>query len=204
MEIWLKCGKEEIQLPILPPTFEVSLDTGHGSITVHTFGEVLLLGKRGLKTLELSSFFPGQEYNFAQYKKDRAPIKYVNKINGWLEKVIRVIITGSNVNRRFVITAFKYSEDSTVDVNYTLSLKEYRMPTLKSKRSQKDKDKTYTVKKGDTLKSIAKKMTGSSKNASNIYKKNKSIIEKAAKKHKRLSSKNGKYLYPGTKLVIPK
>jgi len=201
MEIWFACEKEEIQLPILPPSFAVSVGGGHQTIVIHTYGEVLLMGKRGLKTLEISSFFPGQDYPFAVYPKDREPAEYVKKINGWLQKTVHVTITAANIDTDFVITSFQYSENSVNDIEFTISFMEYRMPGIK--RKTKKKAKTYTVKKGDTLKTIAKKTTGSSSNASKIYKKNKSVIEKAAKKRKKKSSKNGKFLYPGTKLVIP-
>ena len=29
MEIWLKCGKDSIQLPILPASYNVTRDAGH-------------------------------------------------------------------------------------------------------------------------------------------------------------------------------
>ena len=86
-------------------------------------------------------------------------------------------------------------------------------PSSKNKKSS-SKPKTYTVKKGDTLKKIAKKYLGSASKSKDLYKKNKKVIENAFKKWKKeqnkkkkgsvkaKNSQNGKYLVKGTKLVL--
>lgn len=68
--------------------------------------------------------------------------------------------------------------------------------------TKKPKKSSYTVKSGDTLKGISKKMYGTQNYASKIYSWNKSAIEKAAKKHDKKSSSKGKYIYKGTKLSL--
>ncbi len=57
MEIWLKCGKDSIQLPILPASYNVTRDAGHETVNVQNLGDVTILGKRGLSSIELESFF---------------------------------------------------------------------------------------------------------------------------------------------------
>lgn len=57
MEIWLKCGKDSIQLPILPASYNVTRDAGHETVNVQNLGDVTILGKRGLSSIELSPFF---------------------------------------------------------------------------------------------------------------------------------------------------
>lgn len=86
-------------------------------------------------------------------------------------------------------------------VDYATAKKKGKVST-KTKVTKKPKKKTYTVKAGDTLKSISKKMYGTQKNAGKIYAWNKKAIEKAAKKHGKKSSKKGKYIYKGTKLKL--
>ena len=231
MEIWLKNGTDAIQLPILPSSFTVSVENSHQTVNVQTKGDVTILGKTGLKTVELTSFFPGQDYPFSAYAKDRDPYDYIKKILGWQEKAVRLTITGTNINLQTTIQSFSYGEpDPSGDVEFSLSLQEYRKPTYtkpskekktnknKSKekktnkkktanKEKKNKSKNYTVKKGDTLRSIAKKYYGDSSKYMKIYNANKSTIEKTAKKKGKKSSTNkgvkGWWIFPGTKLVIP-
>ena len=232
MEIWLNNGNDKIRLPILPSSFEVESSQQNISENVHRKGEVNLLGKRNLKTIEISSFFPNHDYPFCQYHGFQKPYIYVKKIEGWKDSNVtpRLIITGeADINMEVSIENFKYGEnDATGDVNFTINLKEYIVVKY-SKPAKKTNTKTgkkvnkkaattlrsilnklknggtiYKVKKGDTLLKIAKKKTGKSSNWTKIYNLNKKTIEKAAKKHKRKSSSKGKYLYAGTKLVIPK
>lgn len=87
-----------------------------------------------------------------------------------------------------------------------LSLGLDKYPGRAKGKTGKAINKTYTVKKGDTLKGIAKKLLGDSSYDQLIYKQNKTVIEKAAKAHKKRSSKRkgvpGGWLYEGTKLKI--
>lgn len=46
MEIWLKCGKDSIQLPILPASYNVTRDAGHETVNVQNLGDVTILGKK--------------------------------------------------------------------------------------------------------------------------------------------------------------
>lgn len=224
MEFWLKQGTDALRLPINPPSFEVGLGNSHQTVNVQTKGDVSILGKKGLRTVEISSFFPGQDYPFAEYAKDREPYDYVNKLLTWQEKEVQLTITGTNINFSANILSFSYGEpDGTGDVGYALSMQEYRKPTYtapkkstgkknkknaKTTKTTKAKPKNYTVKKGDTLRSIAKKYYGSGSKHSKIYKANKNVIEKTAKKKGKKSSSNkglkGYWIFPGTKLVIPK
>ena len=227
MEIWLNNGNDKIRLPILPSSFKIGTSQNNTSKNVHRKGEINLLGERNLETVELSSFFPAQEYDFCQYKGfNTNPYTYINKIKNWKENKITpsLVITGrEDFNKYVSIESLEYGEeDGSGDVAFTLNAKEYvtvsysetkkktsggKKVTKKSGKKRKTKStKTvkYTVKSGDTLQKIAKKKTGKSANASKIYAKNKSVIERAAKKHGRKSSSKGRYLYAGTKLVIAK
>ncbi len=239
MEIWLtKEGdasgtlkKTAVWLPILPPAFSVSLDNLHQTVDVHTRGEVTILGKRGLKNLELSSFFPAQDYPFASYRKNQEPYSYVKRLLAWQDDPVRVTITGTNINDLMIFTSFSYGEpDSTGDIEYTMSLQEYRPPkyTKPAKKTRTGKTavkigdgtmgtasrsvktttvKTYTVMKGDSLPGLAKKFYGSGSQADKLYNANKSTIEAAAQKNGfACSAQNGVdgwRLFSGTRLVVP-
>lgn len=212
----------------MPSSYKIGTSQQNTSENVHRKGEVNILGERTLETIEISSFFPAQEYNFCQYKGfNTNPYTYINKIKKWArdKTTPTFIMTGNvNFNKAVSIESLEYGEeDGTGDVTFTLSLKEYRTvsysvakkktsngkkvnkkTTSKKRNSKTVKTVKYTVKKGDTLSKIAKKQTGKSSNWKKIYNKNKKVIENAAKKHKRKSSSNGRWIYPGTKLVIEK
>lgn len=193
MQIYLieekKRKKDNIKfrLPVLPPSIEIGNTMLNTTVNIINLGEVNLIGKKGLTTVTLSSFFPNHKYMFAQYKKNlRSPSESVHLIQSWMNNPIKVIIT-SMLNMEMTIESFTYSQqDSSGDINYTIELKEYKKPKLKIKKSKsnntvnkksktvqsvetKRKTKnvestTYIVKSGDTLSTIAKKLTGSSSN----------------------------------------
>lgn len=62
--------------------------------------------------------------------------------------------------------------------------------------------RTYRVKQGDTLKSIAKDLQVKG-GAPRLYAVNRVIITRAAKRHNHPSPRTTQKLYPGTTLVIP-
>lgn len=228
MEIHLTSSKKDLRFPVLPDKFEVQSSQQNETVTVHTVGEVNLLGKRGLKTIELSSFFPNQNYSFSYNKNRKEPYKYIKLLTTWKDKgtILDLTITETNINFDVTIESLVYSEnDSSGDVNYTISLKEYRALTRTNKHDKGAGSGKYKVKKGDTLKKIAKKTMGKASYSKKIYGKNKKTIENAVKKYvkkenaarkkynkkhspkkKMLNWKNsqkGKRLIPGTILIIP-
>lgn len=90
---------------------------------------------------------------------------------------------------------FKKSESSTTTKKATV--------TQKRDTTTTPKNKTYTVKQGDTLWDIARVHLGNGSKWTSIYSLNKAAIEAAAKKYGRSSSSNGWWIYPGTVLKLP-
>ena len=99
MEYWLKNKDKSIQLPIRPASFNVTFENTHQTVNVQTRGDVTILGKKGLKAYTIESFFPTQDYPFADYAKDRNPWEYVKEILGWQETPIQFIITKTKINK---------------------------------------------------------------------------------------------------------
>lgn len=210
MEIWLKQGDEELRLPILPPSYELSYQQNNTEVNISNYGTVNLIGKRGLGTTTLSSFFPKRKYSAVQYKGFPKPKECVDLIESWRDIPVKYLVAGKGINLNMTIEQFTYSEqDATGDIYYTIQLKEYRIPKLTVKKTAKTADKTtkkiatvenakrvnktvkttqYTVKQGDTLCSIAKKLTGDSNNYRAIANQN--------------NIKNPNKIYVGQKLVI--
>ncbi len=195
MEIWLKQGREELRLPVLPSSYELNYSQKNTEVNITNFGTVNLIGNRNLATAELEAFFPNKNYNFIQYKGFPKPNICVEMIKKWMQAPVRYIVTGAKINLLMTIEEFTYSEqDGSGDIYYTLSLKEYRVSKAIPQKRQPDKTSkkinkvaaqretkkvsstTYTVKPGDSLSIIAKRLTGSANNWRAIYNQNKSVV----------------------------
>lgn len=210
MEIWLKQGNKKFRFAVLPSEYELTSESNNTQVVVNALGEINLLGKRKLKNVSFSSFFPKRKYSFCQYSRFPTPKETVNIIEEMKNNgILRLTMTGTPVNMECTIESFVWGEnDGTKDINFTLEFKEYRKVKVKVKekkeelpnavtpaatdRTAKDvKSTTYTVKSGDNLSKIAKNLTGNSANWNAIYEQNKSTI-----------GGNPNLIKPGQQLVI--
>ncbi len=207
MEFWLIQGTEKFQLPIPPKDYTVTKTANNATFNVENIGEVSFIGKSNLTTLPaIETFFPKRNYSFCQYSTFPTPNDCVALINKWINsgKPIRYTVTGTSINMECTIESFEYKEqDGTGDIFFTLELKEYRRIILQTNTATTNStSKTlkrvvtiktpsvYTVKKGDTLSLIAKKVYGNSNRWKDLYNKNKSKI------------KNPNMIYPGQVLAV--
>ena len=204
MEMYLKKDDKDIfRFPVLPSAINVQDYAITNDSNITGLGDVTVFGGKGLRTTEISSFFPNpkRKYSFVSYTDYPKQYDCVNKIKKWMDKgeVLRFIVTGTEINFQVRITDFEYSEqDGTRDVYFTINLKEYRKIKIssttpkKKKTDNKDrtdtketdnkpKQKTYTVKSGDTLYDIAKKHYGKGSDYKKIIEKNKTKYPSLAK-----------------------
>lgn len=204
MEMYLKKDDKDIfRFPVLPSAINVQDYAITNDSNITGLGDVTVFGGKGLRTIEISSFFPNpkKKYRFVNYTDYPKQYDCVTKIKKWMDKgeVLRFIVTGTEINFQVRITDFEYSEqDGTRDVYFTINLKEYRKIKIssttpkKKKTDNKDrtdtketdnkpKQKTYTVKSGDTLYDIAKKHYGKGSDYKKIIEKNKTKYPSLAK-----------------------
>lgn len=126
--VYLQSASGKIQLPVPPESFEVSVQQKNSTVSVNNLGDLNMLGKTGLFTISLSSFFPNQQYSFCQCTPD-SPYNYIKTIEGWRTsgKPARITISDTPINYSVTIENFKWGErDGTGDVYFTLDLKEYK------------------------------------------------------------------------------
>lgn len=213
MEIWLN----NISIPVLPSEYQVQSSQNNQSETIIGIGEVSLKGKRNLMTISFSSFFPlRRNSSYCRRGSILKPLQYVDAIERMKQTgTVKLVITGSPIRMDCTIESFEWGEnDGTGDIFYSISFKEYRnVGASKSSVAQdglgesaspadganketartvpKVSTQEYIVKKGDTLTSIAKRLTGSS-NWKPIYTANRAVI-----------GGNPNRIKVGQKLVIP-
>ena len=185
MEIYLGTDNDKIRFPVVPPSIGVNRSNNIDAESVIKLGEVPIFNGTSLKTIEFTSLFPNQEYNFCDYTGFMKPYEFSEKIQKWMYegKPLRIIVTDSPTNMQCLIQQFDTVEqDGTRDLYFTLNLLEYRpieVPNLSSSNTSSNSNntqntsrpnevntnsnnqqKTHKVVKGDTLYDIAKKYYG--------------------------------------------
>ena len=206
MEIYLGTDNDKIRFPVVPPSIGVNRSNNIDTQAVIKLGEVPIFNGTSLKTIELTSFFPNQEYSFCDYTGFMKPYEFSEKIQKWMYegKPLRIIVTDSPTNMQCLIQQFDTVEqDGTRDLYFTLNLLEYRpieVPNLSNSNTSSNSNntqntsrpnevntnsnnqqKTHKVVKGDTLYDIAKKHYGNGNLYTKIKEANKSKYPSLAK-----------------------
>ena len=204
-------------MPVTPESFDVSCGYDHQTVNINGLGEVLLRGKRNLRTVSWSSFFPRQHYDFCQVPEADLidPRWYIAFLLLAEENDLDIKVTISDfISIPVVISSFDHGQDDgTGDVNYSITLTEVRDVDTPNAAKQTAKRPTkkvtshmYKWKKGDTWKKVAKKETGKSDNWKKLRKANIKRIDKAAmeytKKHPRVKKVKETTVLIGVKVLI--
>lgn len=196
MEFWLSYNNfaEKLQLPVPPPEYHCATSNQNETVNILGLGDIIQITGEGLAEIEINSHFPANRVPYAQYYLGN-PYQAVRTIERWKQskRPIRLIITETPVNLACAIETFTWGErGGNRDVEYSLKLREYRfiqvkqiiptpaqaagLKTVSARPDTREQPKTYTVKAGDSLWLIAKKVLGDGSKWQTIYNKNKSII----------------------------
>lgn len=181
--------KEVMVLPINPPDMELVCGQLNKKQELLS-GEANIHGEKAVVTTSIASFFPSVKSPFYMYA-DKKPIAYIRQLERWKESdgVIRLIIPDADVNMAVLIDNLTYKVmEGSEDIAYTLDISENPSLNVSGKKSNhktkknglkgrpgnRAKPKKYTVKKGDTIRGIAKRYYGSVSGWKKIYQANKS------------------------------
>ena len=229
ISFFAKYNERIIQLPVNPESITISGQANNNTVDTVGQGEINDIGFAGLKELSIESFFPARDNGegyintsggfegpefyvkfFEDIKKDRKPF--------------RLIITQLDINMLVSVESFEHTyQFGTDDVDYSLSLKEYKehnvrilkpvsngymfvysivrifsiaAPTTTNSNRPVEKSipKQYTVVNGDSLWKIAQKFLGSGSRWREIY---------TYTNNKSIIGGNPNLIYPGQVLSIP-
>lgn len=208
LEVWLKTSSKAFRFPVLPPSFHLNNSNILEREGIEKLGEVSVFGGVNLKTIQITSFFPSENYHFCSYSTFPKPYDCVTLIESWRTSgaELRLIITSTNINIPVIIESFSYGEIAgSRDVEFTLNLKEHKtikIPTISNdpgngggnRPTPPPAKKTHTVKKGDSLWDIAQKYYGKGSRYTEI---------KTANQSKYPSLKKNNVIYVGWVLIIP-
>lgn len=128
MDIFIKWNDEKntLQLPILPENYTVDGKQQNTSVNIDATGELNLKGKRALYTVSWSSFFPS-EWLPISHASFEEPIKLVRQFEQLMNDNTTIhLVIGTKVNIYATIESFKWSEGRSGDIEYEISIKEYR------------------------------------------------------------------------------
>jgi len=209
MDFWLSAGSTRLLLPIPPE--EVTVDTGTRLMTVEPIelGEVAWPRGTTLRRISWEGLLPGPaRRNLPGIKQWRDPRQIAGQLSQWRDRgtKIRVLITQSPVNLDAYIERFQHRwRGGHGDAWYTIELVAARevvaetvgggkgtAKTAATKRPAPATPKTYTVQRGDSLWTIAKRLLGSGSRWKELYEANRRVIGPDPSK-----------IFPGQVLRIP-
>ena len=194
--IELKYGAAGFIFPVTPGAFDLDFGVENVKVNVNDLGEILLKGKRKLRSISWSCFFPRKYYDFCQVSEGelRQATEYVTMLQLLAAENVTVMLNITDyVSMPVVIESFPTSQDDgTGDISYSITLTEDRDVDTPSAETQTAKRPTkavqshlYKWKKGDTWKKVAKKETGKTDNWSKLKKNNQKTTDKAVMAYKK-------------------
>jgi nucleoid-associated protein YgaU len=187
VEIWFAYnnGEETLQLPVNPSELKVSAGSANETASVQRLGQITVMQDPVLRTYELSSHFPKHYGPYCAYKDIPSPRRCIDRLETWKNSghpVQFIVITPEKDKELTVpvtIESLSYREiaGDVGSLYYELSLREYKYvkPRVvetkqengrtvaevsgKGQRpSQAVRPKTVTVKPGDTLWAIERRV----------------------------------------------
>lgn len=136
MNIYLSANnrKEVIKIPIIPSELKVGVDSKVVTVETARHGDLNVIGKKGLRNISFSSFFPSKQNKYS-FTKDNSTdaYGYVKTINNWMSKgyTVRLLIPNF-LNVEFAINSFEYGvQDGSGDFYYTIEMSEFKRIRVK-------------------------------------------------------------------------
>lgn len=215
--------KTKLVFPVLPEKISVKKGVSNSKIDVAELGQIYEKGTPDCAEYSWDSILPLYNSSVVSVGSLSTPRSYVTKIENLMkdQTVVHLVVAGTGITEYCLITDFSYYEEGgdVGTIHYSITLKEYRTVNVRklttstakkttsktraSTTSSSSTSKTYKVKSGDCLWSIAQAKLGDGSKWTKIYDLNESTIKSAAKKNGITASKNNPIIFTGTVLKLP-
>lgn len=189
-----------LRIPVIPEVITwVGGDALVTSVNILQLGTVEFPAGKDLDGVSFASFFPGRyDPSYCKYSGVIPPMDFINIIEGWktAHTTLQLIIPAIALNKTMYVRSFPWEyKGFEGDIHYTLDVREVKVvrpvqistaaatlaransktPAARPAVVAAKKVTKYTVKSGDNLTSIAKKL-GIANWRTGIYDKNKKVI----------------------------
>ena len=206
-----------VALPLPPESVKCKAETKFISYNIINVGEVKLPNGEKLTKFSWSGRLPGESMKHMRMVSAadwRSPKEIQSIFSIWRNRgmKLRLLVTGTTINHDVYLENYTVDNSRLDTVEYSISfthakdIKVYttaelniqeaaQVPQTTNDReaaSETPQKTTYTVKPGDSLWAISKKLLGSGARYSELYEANKSII-----------GSNPNLIYPGQTFTIP-
>lgn len=156
-------------LPINPKEYTIDAATDDKTVSVVKLGQLNLIGDEKLKSIEITSTLPVKTADVHYlsttdvYKNGQTYLDKLSKLYK-AKKPIRLVISGTKVSFKGIISEFKYgmADGFADEYTYTLKIGEYRAHKAKKVKQKKKKSKKV-AKKGKSRSKPPKKISRGSK-----------------------------------------
>lgn len=133
--IFLKYDNLVVQLPVLPESLEVSASSTNSTTNIVQLGDITNIGIKGLKSVNISSFFPKYDAPYVQtsggFREPDYYLEFFERIKDD-RKPVRLVVTDTEINMMVSVESFNYTRNwGTDDIEYTLELKEYKAHAIR-------------------------------------------------------------------------
>ena len=188
-QIWLTFDgeRQKFRFPVHPEKINLKQGSSNQTVAIAGLGQVTIMQDRQEAEVSWSSFFPAKPFPGLQVNSLTWPEEIKFTIKTWMfsKKPCHLIVTGTKINLYCTIERFDCSESGGAvgDLDYTITFKEYRQPTIcqvdvqvqvedakeitvasvgdaEERTDNTVMPSTYTVVSGDCLYNIALKQYG--------------------------------------------
>ena len=206
--------------PVTPSGYELKEKNKNRTVDLLKGGEVSLPEREGLCEISFKALLPMVSYPFSVYEGGFKDGRFFADALRQMKKAakpvwLRILRYGRRASTDICCTIeeLSFAEEALNggDITCEIVLKEYMgyetriVDTEKGSalvESENTSGSTVTVKKGDTLWTIAKGAYGDGSRFAELYNKNRELIEKQAKEKGLACSESGRYIFEGMVLKL--